>query len=119
LRWRERAYEVPDRAPAWLRETAVDATHGLVDLAFQRPVLGDALAARHHHLGEHDPSPIAGVALEQALDGEYPLVDALGVIEPIHAQDLGDPRGAPARRPVHRGDLLGEPLDLGHVDADG
>ena len=58
----------------------------LVDLALQRLVLGYLRAARHGELQERHPLAMLGVMLEQSLEGEDPLGDALRVVEAIDAE---------------------------------
>ncbi len=103
-----------DRGPPAFGEPPVDAAHCLVDFAFQLLVVRDALPARDQHLREAQPLAVSRMRLEEPLDGVQALVDPLGVVEPVDADDFG--HGA-VRGPPRGGGR--EPLHGRHVDADG
>ena len=110
----QRTDQVADRRPSGFGEPPVDAPHRLVDLPLELRILGHALPARHQELREHDVPAVLRPSLEQPLHREQPLVDALGVVQPVDAEDFPRPITVPGTRPRrfgHRGDVV-------RVDAD-
>src|SRR5262249_40482586 len=80
---------VCERRARFAREAADDAPDGLVDLALQLAVLRHAEAGRDGDLDQRHLAPPAWLALEEALEPEQPLDDALGVVQAIDPdQDL-------------------------------
>ena len=94
----------------------------LVDFRFQRRIAADVGARRHTDLQERQAAAQLGTARDNFVERRQPLRNALGVVEPIHADadDVGvQPEQARAAAPVPPASaaLLGELLNAVVVDA--
>ncbi len=115
------AVDVAQRHPVQIAEVAVDgATQSLQLLAQVR--VGVHVVARGR--GDHDQRGavlVLGVALQQLAEGAYALGDALGVVQPVDAQQQLAARillahGLVGLYGVRR---AAQALELLHIDADG
>jgi hypothetical protein len=95
-----------DGAVGAAAEPRVHALDDGLDRQAKLLVAVDLHAARRGELHEREASTQLGLALEQALDGLQPLLDALRVVEPIDAdaqqRRLGQAEGAKHRRTALR-----------------
>ena len=98
-----------------------------VDPLVQLAVLRDERPARRGELREREPPPEPGKALEEALDREQPLLDALRVVEAVHADaeervggepELLEHRAAALRDGRRGGGPAVRPLDRDRVRPD-
>src|SRR5690349_3534982 len=85
LRMTVLATEHDDGTPAAIAEAVVDALRFGFDGVLEVGVLLDVAAGGSADLHEGELALVAGVALEEGLDGEEALEDALGVVEAIDA----------------------------------
>ena len=111
------------RAIAVAAVTLVDPLHQPVHPLLEAVVLLELAARGRGHLHEHEPSDPGRVLLEQAFDRIEPLDDALGVVEPVHA----DGEARIRRQAEPRNDALpafghgrpcGDILRVGPLDGD-
>ena len=101
---------------------AVDVAHGALDLLAQEAVLLHPLPAGAGHLDQRRVADGQLAFVEQFLEGLEPVPDALGVVQPVHAQEdgfgvaevLADLAGA-----LDDLRLGGQFADLRDVDGDG
>ena len=70
-----------------LTEAAVDARDQELDLVALRAVLGALEPRRHEHLDHRGRASTVRLALQESLEGEQLLRDALRVVEPLDAED--------------------------------
>ena len=80
------AVQVANRNPVVLRVAAVDFSDQTVNLALLGRVLRHPGARRSRDLGHGHLVAPRRVAFEQAVKGQQPLGDALGVVEPVNAE---------------------------------
>ena len=112
--------DVAQRRPVRLRMAAVDVAGDLLELVAQVAVLVDVAARDRGDLQVGQAAALVGVALQVTLEALEALRQALGVVQPVHA----DGQLAPAQallEVAHRrlGDGLARlPLDQRGVDAD-
>src|SRR5713226_10102759 len=112
------ALEVDDGPPAPRLERAIDPLHGRLHLRLELLVAPDGAAARRRELDEDEALAIFGESLEEPPDGEEPLGDPLGVVEPLHSHTHELRRNTELREQLlPRG--LGRIVDEGGGHADG
>ena len=79
--------EIAHRRPFRRRKPAADAADQAIDLLAQRAVLRHALARRHLDLHEADAPVPFGVPRQKRVIGVQALRDALGIVQPIDAEN--------------------------------
>ena len=117
-----RRVQVRDDGTTDPAQVAVDPADEAVDVVTEDPVLLDALARRRRDLDEDGVLDVEPAVADQLAEGPQPRVDALGVVEPVDAEE--DPVGV-AELGADLGGALGhrvggrELLEDGGVDGDG
>ena len=104
------AVDVAQRHPVGLAEPSVDCTRLTFEVGADLAVLRDLTAGRRRDLEEDRLPPVLGVAVEEAAEGGEPVVQPLGVVEPVDTDDQPSTEQR-VTESAHR-DLLGRPHGL-------